>query len=98
MKRLTPASLTTIMFGVVGLLVMAYVAKNLLAVEEKPREATEDLMPMAIADLPPGTKLTAEHLGKGPFPKKHMSPDMLRTERVIVGRYTRVPVKAGHPF
>jgi pilus assembly protein CpaB len=98
MKRLTPASLTTIMFGVVGLLVMAYVAKNLLAVEEKPREATEDLLPMAIADLPPGTKLTAEHLGMGPFPKKHLQPDMLRKDRVIVGRYTRVPIKAGHPF
>ncbi len=31
MKRLTPAGLTLMMFGVVGLLVVAYIAKGLLA-------------------------------------------------------------------
>lgn len=98
MKRLTPALLTLIMFGVVGLLVMAYVAKNLLAVEEKAPEPTEELIPMAIADLAPGTKITEAHLGRGPFPKNRLEPDMLRTNRVIMDRYTRVAVKSGHPI
>ena len=62
MKRLTPAFLTMMMFGVVGLLIAAYVAKNLLAVEEKLPEATEDLIPMAIADLAPGTLVTTNDI------------------------------------
>lgn len=98
MKRLTPAFLTVMMFGVVGLLVAAYVAKNLLAVEEKPPEATEDLIPMAIADLAPGTLVTTAHLGRGPWPKNRMEPDILRTDRVITGRYTRGPIKSGQPI
>lgn len=98
MKRLTPALLTLIMFGVVGLLVAAYVVKNLSAVEEKAPERTEELIPMVISDLPAGTLLSEAHLGLGPFPKARMEPDMLRTTRVIADRYTRVAIKSGQPI
>jgi pilus assembly protein CpaB len=97
-KRLTPALLTMIMFGVVGLLIVAYVAKNLLAVEETAPESTEELIPMAIADVAPGTRLTEAHLGRGPYPKNRLEPDMLRTTRVIENRYARVAIKAGQPI
>lgn len=98
MKRLTPALLTLIMFGVVGLLIAAYVAKNLLAVEEKAPEQTEELIWMSISDLAPGTKVTEGHLGRAPFPKDRLEPDMLRSTRVIADRYTRVAIKAGQPI
>lgn len=98
MRRLTPALLTLIMFGVVGLLIAAYVAKNLLAVEEKAPAVDEPLLPMAIADIPAGTLVTEDHLGRGPFPSNRLELDMLRTTRVIANRYTRVNIKAGQPI
>ena len=86
------------MFGVVGLLIAAYVAKNLFAVEAKAPEPTEELIPMAIADIAPGTRVSEAHLGRGPFPKDRLEPDMLRTTRVIADRYTRVAIKSGQPI
>lgn len=87
-----------IMFGVVGLLIAVYVAKNLLATEIKAPPPADDLMPMAIADIPPGTLVTEAHLGRGPFPKSHLEPDMLRTNRVIAGRYAKVLIKSNRPI
>ena len=98
MRRLTPALLTLIMFGVVGLLIAAYVAKNLFAVEAKEPEPTEELIPMAIADIAPGTRLTEAHLGRGPYPKNRLEADMLRTSRVIADRFARVGIKSGQPI
>ena len=97
-KRLTPAFLTMMMFGVVGLLIVAYIAKNLLAVEAKPPEPSEELLPMAIADIAAGTRLTEAHVGRGPYPKSRLEPDMLRTTRVIENRYTRHAIRAGQPI
>jgi pilus assembly protein CpaB len=97
-KRLTPASLTLMMFGVVALLIVAYVAKNLLAAEAPPAQPTEELLPMAIADIPAGTRLTEAHVGRGPYPRQRLEPDMLRTTRVIENRYTRRPIRAGQPI
>jgi pilus assembly protein CpaB len=87
-----------IMFGVVGLLIAAYIAKTLLAVDEKAPEPSEELIPMAIADIAPGTRLTEAHLGRGPFPKERLEPDMLRTTRVIENRFARTAIRAGQPI
>lgn len=87
-----------IMLGVVGLLIVAYVAKNLLAVEAKAPPPADDLLPMAVADIAPGTLLTEAHLGRGPYPKSRLEPDMLRTSRVIVGRYSRVALRSNQPI
>jgi pilus assembly protein CpaB len=69
-----------------------------LAVEEQAPEPTEELIPMAVADLAPGTRISEAHLGRGPFPKNRLEPDMLRTNRVITDRYTRVAIKSGQPI
>lgn len=98
MRRLTPALLTLIMFGVVGLLVAAYVAKNLLAREETVAQPTTRNVPMAIADIPIGTMITENHLGQGPYPIDRLNRDMLLVNRVIVGRVAKVDIKAAQPI
>ena len=98
MKRFTPATLTLVMFGILGLLVVGYVAKNLLAVTEKPVTVAMRDIPMAITDIAPGTILTERHLGMGKIPVKDLSREMLLTNRVIVGRVVKNPLKAAEPI
>lgn len=98
MKRLTPATVTLIMLVVVGCLVAAYVAKNLLAGEAPPPENTTRNMPMAIAEIQPGTLISDDHLGLGPYPVSKMESDMLLVNRVIVGRVAREKIPAATPI
>lgn len=94
MKRLTPATLTLLMLLIVGGLVLAYVGKKLLAREDKPVvDPTIDL-PMAIADLEPGTKITAAHLATGRMFQSKMTRDIVKSERVLVGRVVKTKIKA----
>jgi len=86
------------MFGAIGLLVVAYVAKNLLAVEEKPPQATTLLVPMAAVDIAPGTTVSEVHIGKAPYPIDKLASDTLRVERLIVGRVAKSEIKAANPI
>ena len=98
MRSLTPAKVSMIMFLVVGGLIVAYVAKGLLAKPEvKPVVATRNV-PMAIADLPAGTLIREEHLGMGPVQTGQLRPDMLLQTRVVIGRVTKEPLKAARPI
>lgn len=98
MKRLTPAALTLIMFGVVGLLVAAYVAKNLLAVDNRPAAPPTRNIPMAVADIEPGTVITESHLGQGPYPVDQLERDTLLVNRVVVGRIAKEKIPAAQPI
>lgn len=98
MRRLTPAFLTVVMFGVIGLLVAAYVAKNLLAVEERPPQVQTLLIPMAAVDIAKGTTVSEVHIGKAPFPVDRLASDTLRVERLIVGRVAKEDIKAANPI
>lgn len=86
------------MFGVLGLLVVGYVAKNLLAVQEKKVVSPKRDIPMAITDISPGTVITDRHLGLGKIDVSQLTAEMLLTNRVIVGRVARTPLKAAHPI
>jgi pilus assembly protein CpaB len=99
MNRLTPARLSMVMFMVVGGLIAAYIAKGLLAVEEK-RAAPAPLrnIPMAISDLPAGTLVTDAHLGLGPVLPSKMSRDVLLSNKSIVGRVTKEAISAAEPI
>jgi pilus assembly protein CpaB len=97
-KRLTPAFLTMVMFGIVGLLVVGYVAKTLLARDSGPQAPTTRNVPMAISDIPAGTLLTENHIGQGPFPISRLDRDMLLVNRVIVGRIAKEDIKAAQPI
>ena len=99
MRRLTPATLTLMMFGIVGLLVVGYVAKTMLAGQPKPPAppAMRDA-PMAIADIAPGTVITENHLGTGRVQRDKIEPDTLLVNRVIIGRVAKTPIKAATPI
>ena len=98
MRRLTPALLTLIMFGVVGVLVAAYVVKNALARTDAPPAPGSRNIPMAVADIPAGTVVTENHLGQGPYPSDKLERDMLLVNRVIVGRVAKEAIKAAQPI
>lgn len=98
MKRLTPAMLTVIMLLVVGGLVTAYVAKNLLARDEAPPEDPVVNVPMAIANLEPGTVITEAHLALGPARRSGLDREVVRSNRVLVGRVVRNPITAAEPI
>ena len=98
MKRLTPALLTVVMFGIIGLLVVGYFAKNLFAQKEKPVVNTLREVPMAVTDIKPGTVITADHLGMGRYDRTKLTSDVLLANRVIVGRVAREAIKAATPI
>ncbi len=99
MRRLTPATLTLVMFGIVGLLVVGYVAKTMLAGQGKPptAPAMRDV-PSAIADIAPGTVITDGHLGMIKIQRDALEANVLLANRVIVGRVAREPIKAATPI
>ena len=98
MNRLTPARLSMVMFMVVGGLIAAYIAKGLLATEEK-KAAAPPLrnIPMAVAELPAGTLITEAHLGVGPVLPSKMTRDVLLSNKSIVGRVTKEAIPAAEP-
>lgn len=97
MKRLTPAKVTMLMFVVVGGLIVAYIAKGLLG-GAKPPEAKTRNVPMALADLAPGTLVTEDHLGTGPVLESELSRDVMLQSRVIVGRIVKEKLTAAAPI
>ncbi|MFO0919030.1 MAG: Flp pilus assembly protein CpaB [Planctomycetaceae bacterium] len=98
MPRLTPASLTAAMFGVAILLIVGYFVKHLPTSQTQGSTLADDLIPMAIADIAPGTLVTEAHLGRGSYPRSSLNPDVLCTNRVIAGRYARVAIKSNEPI
>src|SRR5690242_11935138 len=99
MNRLTPARLSMVMFMVMGGLIAAYIAKGLLAVEER-KAAAPPLrnIPMAVADLPAGTMITEAHLGLGPALPAKITRDVLLSNKSIVGRVTKEAITAAEPI
>jgi pilus assembly protein CpaB len=86
------------MLGLVGLLVVGYVAKRMLAQEQLViREDTVNI-PMALTVLKPGTVITERHIGLGPAAESKMDREVLRTERVVVGRVVRNPIQPAQPI
>jgi Flp pilus assembly protein CpaB len=85
------------MFVAVGMLVVAYVAKTVMA-RAKPTEVPNRLVPMPIADLPPGTVVTEDHLGRGPFPQDRLERDMLLSNSGIIGRVVKEKLTAALPI
>lgn len=98
MKRLTPALLTLIMFGVVGLLVAAYVAKSLFAKEVKRPVVSTRTIPMPNSDIEPGTMITENNLGMGYIKVNELERDMLLSNRVIVGRVAKTRLTKAEPI
>lgn len=98
MRRLSPAFLTIIMLGVVALLVAMYFGKKLLATAEPVVDDPLLNIPMALSDLKPGTEITEAHLGLGKARTSKMTRDVVRTNRVLVGRVVKNTIRAAEPI
>ena len=46
-------------------------------------------VPMALTDLLPGTVITAQHIGMGPYDNSKLERDMFLTNRGIIGRVVK---------
>ncbi|WP_437206475.1 Flp pilus assembly protein CpaB [Planctomicrobium sp. SH664] len=97
MRRLSPALLTMGMLGVIGLLVAMYFGKKLLAREEAPQDPVVNV-PMALAELKPGTRITEAHLGLGPIRQSKLTRDIVKTNRVLLGRIVKSPIASAQPI
>ncbi len=97
-KRLTPAALTLLMLVVVGLLVVGYVAKNLLARDVAPPADPILTVPMALADMEPGTVITQGHIALGRLRESQMVPETIRSDEVVIGRVVKERIQAARPI
>jgi pilus assembly protein CpaB len=86
------------MLAIVGLLVTAYVAKNLLARTELPPEDPIVTIPMPLADLQPGTLITDGHIATGRLRNSMMTPETIRAKAIVIGRVVKVPLSAAQPI
>lgn len=98
MRRLSPALLTMVMLGVVGLLVAMYFAKSMFAKEELPDPDPIRNIPMALTDLAAGTKITNEHIGTGRARSSSVTPETVISERILIGRIVKEEIKAATPI
>jgi pilus assembly protein CpaB len=97
-RRLSPAMLTMMMLGVVGLLVAMYFGKRLLATQELPPPDPVVNVPMALTDLRPGTRITEAHIGQGRARESGLTRDIIRSNRVVIGRVVKNPITAAEPI
>jgi pilus assembly protein CpaB len=97
-KSLTPAKLTVFMLVAVGGLITAYIAKGLLATEDGPRSSGTRVVPMALANLKPGTMITEAHIGNGDMLISELQAETLLNERGVVGRIVKDPIAAAMPI
>jgi pilus assembly protein CpaB len=97
-KRLTPATLFTLMLIGVGGLVAAYAGKKLLARQDVVEAPQLDLMPVQVADLPPGTIITNAHLGQARIKRERLLPETVRAERILIGRVVKNTLKRAEPI
>lgn len=97
-RRMSPAFLTIAMLGVVGLLVVMYIGKKLLAREAPAPADTRLTVPMALSELEPGTRVTEAHLAMGPIDRSKVTRDTVLTSRVLVGRVVKNKINAAEPI
>jgi pilus assembly protein CpaB len=87
-----------LMLFVVGLLVVGYVAKNLLARDEAPPSDPIVTVPMALADMEPGTVITEAHIALGRLRQSQLVPETIQSNEVLIGRIVKEPIQAARPI
>lgn len=98
MRRLSPALLTMVMLGIVGMLVVLYVGKKMFATTERPPADPLVEVPMALSDLKEGTVITEAHLAMGRSRTSNLTREVVRSSRVLIGRVVRNPITAAQPI
>lgn len=89
-------------FGMIALLVVGYFVKLAFSgpqPEEVARRTTRTL-PMALAEIPPGTVITRAHVGNGPWnlDTGELPPDTLARVDSLIGRIAKVKIEAATPI
>jgi len=97
-RRLSPALLTMVMLGVVGLLVVLYIGKKLLARDNGPPPDPTISVPMSLTDLEPGVRITEAHLATGPTLRSKLQRDVVLTSKSLVGRVVKNKILATQPI
>jgi pilus assembly protein CpaB len=87
-----------LMLAVVGLLVVGYVAKNLLARDEAPPSDPIITVPMALADMEPGTVITEAHIALGRLRQSQLVPETVQSDAVLIGRVVKEKIQAARPI
>lgn len=100
--KLTPWMLSVATFGMIALLVVGYFVKLAFSgpeVQEVARRTTRTL-PMALAEIPPGTLVTRAHVGNGPWKldSGELAPDTLTRVDSLIGRITKVKIEPATPI
>lgn len=100
--KLTPWMLSLATFGMIALLVVGYFVKLAFSgpqPEEVARRTTRTL-PMALAEIPPGTVITRAHVGNGPWnlDTGELPPDTLTRVDSLIGRIAKVKIEAATPI
>ncbi len=90
MRVLTPALITLLMLGVIGLLVFFYIVKTFFWGGEAPEPvSTVRTVPMASADIPAGTYITSDHIVNGRLDESKMTRETILNKDAIIGRYAK---------
>ncbi len=98
--KLTPWMLSVATFGLIGLMVAGYFVKMAFTgpVEQQRRPRTRAL-PMALAEIPAGTRITRAHVGNGPWKLgEELAPDTLTRVDSLIGRIARETIPAAKPI
>lgn len=98
MKKLTPAKMTMMMFGFIALLVVAYIGKRMFASTEAPPRPVTRNVPMALANLEPGTMITEADIGMGPVRASELESNVLLGRDAIIGRIVKEPISSAVPI
>lgn len=98
MKGLTPARLTMLMFLVVGGLIVAYVAKSLLAVPERKETVRMVTIPVPSVDLEPGTLVTEGNIAKANVALNTLPEGTLLDADAVLGRVVKTRLSGFQPI
>jgi pilus assembly protein CpaB len=98
--KLTPWMLTVGAFLMIAVLAVGFIFKKLSAQQvEFPPPPQPRTLPMAITDIPAGTRITRAHVGNGPWrADAELAPDTMTSVDGVVGRVAREAITAAQPL
>jgi Flp pilus assembly protein CpaB len=97
-KKLTPATLVGMVFGLLVLLIVGFVVKKVMFADEEVEEVSRGrILPTALGDLEVGTVIKLEHIGRARF-ERDLTGDELLVEQAIVGRVVKRRIESAVPI
>ncbi len=98
MRKITPAFITLLILGIVGLLIAVYIGRSMMPKPVVKEPIGTRTVPMPAADIPAGTLLTKDHIVLGFLSKDKQTPDTIINKDVVIGRYALKDLKQAKPI